>query len=394
MASYYILKPLRDAYFLHAQDIRQVALVQIVVALVTFLTVQVYAALTRRVPGRRIATWAFGSFVLTVVALWGVLKSGAHEAHHVAFVWFLYVWVSVFSVFAVTLFWSIAHDIFTPAEGSRYYGIIGAAGILGGFVGGLVTSMIVETIGLPNLFLASAALLVPCVAIAAVLAARAPSLGRSKDQRPAGEVSALGVFRGSAYLRAIFVYVFLYQAVSIVVDQQTKLIVKQAFQTEESLAGFQARIYAATNIIGTVVNLAVTGFVQTRFGPMPGLLVLPLCAVVAAVGFHVMPTIRFAAVVTTLGLAAGYSIQQSSKELLYLPVPSADRYVAKAFIDTFGFRLGNGLTSVWLFLAVPALGGLDACGAMALCAAGMVACALWLVPRHRAMVATSATPAR
>ena len=66
--------------------------------------------------------------------------------------------------------------------------------------------------------------------------------------------------------------------------------------------------------------------------------------------------------------------------------------MAKAFIDTFGFRLGNGLTSVWLWIAIPALGSPEACGLIFLSALGMIACAMWLAPRHREMLATSVTP--
>lgn len=392
MAGYYILKPLREAYFLHSQGIEQVAKVHVVVMLVTFVAVHAYAWLARRVGGRALAVWAYASFVLTVVGFWAAVRAGFQQTHVDAFVWSFYIWVSLFSAFAVALFWSVAHDIFTPEEGSKHYGLIGAAGILGGFIGGLVTSRLVERIGLGNLFLVAAALLIPCVAIASFLGARAPAVGTAKS-RPASEISAWELFRGSRYLSVIFLFVFLYQAVSIMVDQQTKLIVKQHLKTPETLAKFQADIYVATNIIGTLVNLFVTGWVQSRFGPFPGLVVLPLCALVGAVGFAVAPSIQVAAVVTTLGLAASYSIQQSSKEILYIPVPSAERYVAKAFIDTFAFRMGNGMTSFWLWLAVPAVGGANICGAIAAAALGMIGCATWLAPRHKDMVETSA-PAR
>lgn len=389
MASYYILKPLREAYFLHSQGIAQIAKVHVVVALVTFVTVQAYSWLTRRWPGRTLVTWVYATFVLTVVGFWATIHGGFDKSHVDAFVWTLYIWVSIFSVFAVTLFWSMSHDIFTSEEGSRYYGVIGAAGILGGFLGSLVTSLLVEKFGIANLFLVSASLLVPCVSIAAFLAARAPSTGRVSKAQEGADVSPWKLFRGSPYLSALFLYVFLYQGLSIVVDQQTKQVLQQHYHTPEAFAKFQANVYNASNLIGTLINLFVAGFVQTRFGPLPGLVIMPVCALAAAVGFRVAPTIEMAAVVTSLGLAIGYSIQQSSKELLYLPVPSEERYVAKAFIDTFGFRLGNGMTSVWLWMAVPGLGAMAPCAAIVAAAAGMIMSAGWLVPRHNAMLETS-----
>lgn len=392
MASYYILKPLREAYLLSTQSIEQVAKIHVVTAVATLATVQVYAWLVRRFSGRQLAVWIYGSFVLCVTGLWSALASGVGVSYPGEFAWVFYIWVSIFSVFAVTLFWSLTHDIFTPDEGSRYYGFIGAAGILGGLAGGGLTSLLVGRVGLTNLLLVSAALLVPCVTIAAILGARAPSTRTAKSEKPASEIRALDVFRSSRYLCGIFAFVFLYQAVSVLVDNQTKLVLKQHYSSKEDLAQFSANLYVATNLIGFLANVFVTGWLQTRFGPLPGLLVLPLCALFGALGFYTMPSIQVAAVVTTLGLAASYSVQQSSKELLYLPVPTNERYVAKAFIDTFGFRLGNGLTSVWLWIAVPMLGSPQACGLIFLAAAGMIACAGWLAPRHREMLATSPAP--
>lgn len=389
MASYYILKPLREAYFLHTQGIEQVAKVHVAVALTTFATVQVYAWLARRFNGRQLAVWLYASFVMCVMALWSALSRGAHDTHATQFAWALYIWVSVFSVFAVTLFWSLAHDIFTPDEGSRCYGLIGAAGIMGAFIGGVITSLLVSRLGLTNLFLVSAGLLVPCVSIAAILGARAPSVKTLAKQRPSADLRSLELFRSSRYLCGIFLFVFLYQAVSILVDNQTKLIVKQHYHSTEDLATFQSNVYIATNLLGFLTNVFITGWLQTRHGPLPGLLMLPACALAGAVGFYVSPSIRLAVGVTTLGLAASYSIQQSSKELLYLPIPSNERYVAKAFIDTFGFRLGNGLTSVWLWILIPTLGSPQVCGMIFLSAMGMIACAGWLAPRHREMLATS-----
>ena len=389
MASYYILKPLRDAYLLQSTDITAVAKVHVVVAACTLATVQVYAWLVRLVAGRSLSIWIYGSFVVTVVLFQQALVRGVQVAHEVAFAWVFYVWVSIFSVFAVTVFWSLAHDIFTPEEGSEWYGLIGAADILGGFVGGAVTTLLVSAVGLPNLLLVSAGMLIPCVGIASWLKAHAPSVRVKRDASTGGKLAAWPLFRSSPYLCAIFLFVFLFQGLSVLVDNQASLVVRANFHSTEATARFKSNVYLGMNLVGFLLNVFVTGRLQTRFGPLPGMLAVPIAALFGALGFVWWPTIAVTVLVTVVGLAMGYSILQSAKELLYLPVPSSERYVAKGFIDTFGFRLGNGLAAVWLWWLVPPLGSVSVCGAIFLASAGMIAAALWLAPRHSAMLETS-----
>src|SRR5439155_22754809 len=51
-----------------------------------------------------------------------------------------FIWVSVFNLFATTMFWSFMADVFTPEQGKRLFGFIAVGGSVGGIVGGLVTS--------------------------------------------------------------------------------------------------------------------------------------------------------------------------------------------------------------------------------------------------------------
>ena len=51
-----------------------------------------------------------------------------------------FIWVSVFNLFATTMFWSFMADVFTPEQAKRLFGFIAVGGSIGGIVGGLVTS--------------------------------------------------------------------------------------------------------------------------------------------------------------------------------------------------------------------------------------------------------------
>src|SRR4029077_1752296 len=51
-----------------------------------------------------------------------------------------FIWVSVFNLFATTMFWSFMADVFAPEQGKRLFGFIAVGGSIGGIVGGFVTS--------------------------------------------------------------------------------------------------------------------------------------------------------------------------------------------------------------------------------------------------------------
>lgn len=385
MVTAYILKPIREGLFLEAQGDR-VAHSHLAVAVATFFFVQFYAQLMRRIPNRQLIVQANAAFVVAIGALWLCLRGEPVAEGRTALAWLAYIGVSIYTAFSVTLFWSFTHDVFTPDEGKRVYGYVGAAGIAGGFVGSMLTSWLVNRWGIANLLVVAALLLLPCMAIVVWMSPRVPSTTPAKSMKPQSDVTARAVFGESAYLRGILVLVFLYTALAVLVDYESKAIARSSFRSKEEFTAFFASIYNWVNVIGFVANMALTGPVQTRFGPLPGLFSLPLVGFCGGLGFWLAPSLDLAFWVTVLGLAMTYSMHQASKEILYLPVPSSERYVAKAFIDTFVFRLGNGAAAIWLIYAVPPVGAGSLSAAICLVTLGMMATATWLSRRHAAIL--------
>ena len=65
----------------------------------------------------------------------------------------------MFSLFAVSVFWSFLSDLYRSDQGKRLYGFIAAGGSLGALAGPLLTRGLVGPLGPVNLFLLSALLL-------------------------------------------------------------------------------------------------------------------------------------------------------------------------------------------------------------------------------------------
>ena len=64
---------------------------------------------------------------------WLLLDARRRAAQTVARVFF--VWISVFVLFAVSVFWSFMADVYSSEQGKRLYGFIAAGGSAGALAG-------------------------------------------------------------------------------------------------------------------------------------------------------------------------------------------------------------------------------------------------------------------
>src|SRR5690606_28365918 len=104
-----------------------------------------------------------------------------------------------------------------------------------------------------------------------------------------------------------------------------------------------ATVYLITNVVSLLVQLLVTTPLMRYRGVTVALLVLPLVAGGASLGFALLPTLWAGSLLNTADNAFSYSVQQSARESLYVPRPAEEKYPAKAFIDMFGQRFAKGV---------------------------------------------------
>jgi AAA family ATP:ADP antiporter len=91
------------------------------------------------------------------------------------------------------------------------------------------------------------------------------------------------------------------------------------------------------------VQLVVTPLLLTRVGVGPALLVLPTAALAAEACFALAPRLWTASALSVADNSLNYSVQQSSREALYVPLDRAEKLDAKAVIDVFVQRLAKVL---------------------------------------------------
>ncbi len=169
----------------------------------------------------------------------------------------------------------------------------------------------------------------------------------------AGFVDSYRTVRGDPYLRALAALVILAGVVSTFIDWQSKAIIVNVPSAKANLAAFFGQFNAGLLALTFVFQLVLTSRFLGRFGLRLALMVYPLALLACSAGVAAWPLLGWALAVKGADKAFSYSIHQSSRELLYIPVAAERKYRAKIFIDMFLNRfsktIGAGLL-LFLFL--------------------------------------------
>jgi AAA family ATP:ADP antiporter len=372
LAAYYVLRPLRD----------QMAIAGGVKALpwlftATFATLLVaqplYGALVARLPRRRFIVVVYHFFALHLLAFW-LLHAFAIAPVAAARVFF--VWLSVFSLFAVAVFWSFMADLFDSAQGKRLFGFIGAGGTAGALLGPVLTLALAGPLGPANLLLVALVLLELAVfCVQRLERTTGAAQGPRRDEGVVGgsAFAALPEIARSPYLLGLTAWVALQSfGATVLYFAQAN-----AVAAEVQGAAAQTRVFASVDLAVGVLTLATqvlaTGRFLSRFGIGIAAAALPA---VYLLGFAVLGIVPTLAVVLVLQVAQrwmNFAIANPARQVFFTVVGREEKYNAKSFIDVVVYRGSDALFG-WLFESLQAIG--MKLGAVALCA--LPVAAAWL----------------
>jgi AAA family ATP:ADP antiporter len=186
--AYYVLKPVREALILSEGSAAQKTYLSVVQVFLLALIVPVYGRLVRKMNRRRLINTVTGFFVVTLVAFYALGQSGARLG--VPF----FLWISIFNLMIVAQFWSFANDLYSKDEGERLFPIVGFGASLGAVVGAGLAGGFIERIGVFELMLVGAALLVVEVLLTNTIDSREASRSRQTPVQPSVARSKRGAF--------------------------------------------------------------------------------------------------------------------------------------------------------------------------------------------------------
>jgi AAA family ATP:ADP antiporter len=255
-----------------------------------------------------------------------------------------YVWFSVFNLFAVMLFWALMADRFSLEQAKRLFGAIAVGGTLGAIFGPWLASQLAKPLGTPALLLVAALFLVLALGAARWLARLRPEEGHAVPEESVIGGSAWEGLQSvvrSPYLLAICGYVLIL-AVLATFLYFTRLQMVAALGTNIDMrTAMFARIDMITQVATLVLQAVVTGHLMKRLGVSVTLALLPVTVALGFLGLAIVGSLAALVAFEATFRAVQRGIMRPSRETLFTVVPRADRYKAKAFIDTFVYRAGD-----------------------------------------------------
>jgi AAA family ATP:ADP antiporter len=362
VATLWLLKPVRVASLLVHLGAVETPYVRLAGVATVAVVVTFYSWVVNRLTRVGVVRWANLVFAGLLLAFWIALRLwGDWLGAQRPFVWAVYILVEIYSVVLIGIFWTYTNDIVSEDESNRIYGIVGVGGILGGAAGGAFVDAFTKTVGPVNLLVICAALTVVAAGLGSLTEAlvKPPkrALAPKREEEEEGLQAALAgarEVRASHYLMLIVGIVVAYEFTATLTDFATSVIFERSFHDEIALTRMYGRlgwIVSATALVTQVVLVPLL-LPHKRIA----LLLPPVVMLVGAVSVLAFPVVAMTMFLASSDRGLNYSIQQSTKESLYVPLTDVQKYKSKAFIDMFVDRAAKALAAFALIAIIQAVG--------------------------------------
>jgi len=347
--AYFTIRPVRDAM---ASDWSRVdtSLLWTMTFFVSIVAVSVYGFIISRARFNRVVPGVYIVFSLLFFAFYVGTQSVADSTLvDKAF----YVWLSVFSLFHVSVFWTFMSGTFSRQQAPRLFAIIATGASLGGIVGPSLAKLLTPVIGEMNLMLVAAALLlVPLPIISSLMELKVTALGNKDLQADLSEAKRLGknpfsgflVFIKNPYLVAIGVFILMYVAMSTFVYMELRELLAEYDRAERT--EIYALIDLVVNTLTILIALFGTGRLATRFGMSTTLALIPVLMIAGWLVVAAVPALIVLYGLQVFRKTGNYAITRPGREMLFTQVDDETRYKAKPVIDIVVYR-GGDMATAW-----------------------------------------------
>ena len=351
LAGYYVIRPIRDN--IGATQYENLWWMFTVVLVAMIFANALFSAIVSRMSRRRFIPIAYRFFILNLIIFFVLMQyvpPGKQPWVDGSF----FVWVSVFNLFATAVFWGFMTDLFTTEQGKRLFGFIAVGGSLGGILGPIITASLVHYVSTGVLLLISAGML----EIAAQSVRFFPAEFRRDDPRSGeGAASAEKPIGGkfwdgvthickSPYLFGLFLFILLYTLTSTWTYFQQSELTRTGFGDKAARTAFFAKLDLSVNTLTLFLQIFLTGRLMKFLGVTVTLLFMPVLSVFGFAAMGLAPVLSVLAAFQIARRASTFAFMRPAREVLFTVLRREDKYKAKSFIDTFGYRCGDQLGSL------------------------------------------------
>ena len=358
MAAYYMLRPVRDAMASDWSN-TEISVLWNIQFFLSLTVVAIYGAAVSKIKFRYLVPTVYGFFALSFVSFH---FGSALVADQVLLDKGFYLWLSLFSLFHVSVFWSLMADLYNQEQCQRLFGFIAVGASAGAILGPLVATVVAQTIGSETLMLsASLLLLLPLPIIGYLQYLKRTELHNDQvstdlSHRKIGGNPLAGFkqFFTSPYLMGIAAFILLYTAISsFAYFEQTNLLRDYDRDQRTEILALLALV---VNILAFLLGFFATSRLATHLGMPATLAIVPAFMCVALLILAFAPILTVLLALQVARQSGNYGIIKPAREMLFTSVSRESRFKAKPVIDVAIYRGGDAVWSSAFALLTDGLG--------------------------------------
>ncbi len=359
VGTYWFLRPIKDGVFITLIGSKYLPMAQFISLFVIIPVIIIYGKLVDILSREKLfyvlctvfgvislifAYFLFGLDINNGLSL--AKTTGFHKILGFSF----YIYVKIFGSVLIALFWAFVSDITKPNSAKLGYGIIAAGGQLGNLFGSTFVCKKAICYGASKLALISSVNIF-IIAFAIKLFIKfipKESLGGFKSRSKLNKTSdkpkkikltdGLSLLLSQKYLLSIFGTIAAYELVQAIFDFRFKTLAGLTY-SGDALISYLGQFGALTGLIALIwLGLGISNI--TRYlGLKVSLVLFPLILIILLLVSGFSSSLLAAMWVIILARSINYSLNQPSKEQLYIVTSRATKYKAKAWIEVFGTRI-------------------------------------------------------
>ena len=363
--SYYIFKTIREPLIIVSGSADAKAYATGLAALVLLLFMPIYSQLFHRCSREKL--------VMGLALMFSAMGFGFAMLYsmNVGIAYSYYVWVSIYGVMMVTQFWVFTTGSFNVKSGKRLFPVILIGASLGGLVGSKVAGDVISTLGLGSgMCVASAVIaftaILPYVSRRLVpIESKCVNCDVNRSEKNSSLLGGVSVVLHSRFMILIAIYALLLNVINStgeylfaesLVSRASELGIAGKQELERYIGSTYATFALWTTAITLVFQMFFVSRIIMKAGMTVAIMIMPVVITLLYTLGGFFPIFSFIYVMKTIDNCLDYSITNTVRQTLFLPVTHQEKFEGKTAIDTLFWRTGDLIQAGVIYVALHWLG--------------------------------------
>jgi len=355
--SVYIVKPVKISNFLESLNAELLPFAYLITAILIGFVVSLNTRLLHDMKRNVYISLSLMFFIFSLVLFWFLFQ---REWSWLSMIY--WVWCDIFTITTVTQFWITVNDIYHPRQARRLIGFFVSGGLLGGIAGSLLARFLAKVLGTTDLLLICPFLLLPCILIVSILHKKTQEPLKDKkrgntstEPSKTGYLESFGIIRKSRYLLILSAIMTTAIIITTMVDFQFNSVIEKTLFDKDERTAFLGTFFTGLLVFSYLVHIFLTSRILKNFGMRMALSIAPLFLLTASIVILFIPAaflLYWAIAIKGGDKSLAHSLNQSVRELLYIPISPEIKYKAKVFIDMFINKFAKGIAATILIVCI------------------------------------------